>query len=154
MNETKNVRFLIHGYMLFTALGLILLFPATRLAIYLFTIGAESIYVSLVYFFSADVSFWGHILAGLWGITFPICLIISYFLALKNKYRMFFIFTIADIVSIILWVVHTTITGHASDLYFALCDIGVSVAYAALLGYCIYNAGKANIHHTGSGSIS
>lgn len=125
--EAILCRYFAHGYFFGSILGLVLLFPAYDIAVWLLNFGASSTYIAFGIFLTASVSkFWG-ICAFIWSVLFPILLISAYILALRQQCRMLLVSVILDVLVVALFLVHTILTQNWYGMQYAITDLIVSL---------------------------
>lgn len=132
MNKITICRYLAHGYMICSILGVALLISSYNIAIILLGIGASSAYIAFGVFLAANVCrFWG-ISALLWSMLFPILLIVSYIFALKKRYRLLLVSISVDFLVVLLFAVYSLLTNNGHGLHFAIIDSIMSFMFLFL----------------------
>lgn len=130
MDRKKHLcQYLAHAYFFCSVVGILLLPSANDLAIFLLSLGASSVYISIGVFLTASVNkFWG-ICAFLWTIIFPILLIASYVCANRKHYGMLLLAMILDAMVSLLFAVYTISTQNWYGLRQAIVFI--------IVGFCV-----------------
>lgn len=123
MGKINLSRLFAHGYMICSIVGIALLYFAYDIAMWFLGIGAASTYISIGMFLTANVSRFWIICAFLWSLLFPIYLIVSYIIALKERYQMLVIAVVLDTLVTILFLVHTLLTENWYGLHLAIVDV-------------------------------
>lgn len=116
----------------------ILAASSPKVAEVLFALGAKSWFICLALGAGGAFNQYMGILAFLWVVSFPVLLIVFYFLARKKKYAPFYIITALDTIIALIWLLQCIVTENKYTLSSAILDAAVSVLISLLLLLCLW----------------
>lgn len=130
--KSKKCGVFLHGYLLCTVLGLLLLVPTLTLSTLLLIPGAFSVYLALglIGFSGSGVL---ETISMVWLVLFPCAMAITYILALVKKWMLpFWVITCLDVLGVIGVAVMNLVEGDAYMAALMLADILPSIGFCAV----------------------
>lgn len=128
----NRFRLFMHSYMLCSLIGSILMLFDSGMAMCFYSVGASSPYIAFGVFAAAAAPLAIGIISLFWFCLFPVALIISYILAIKNRSAPFSIMVILDACVVVTWMIYSVFSANQYGVNFFAGDAVISAIMACI----------------------